>query len=85
VLTVEILTELYKAIPEKMSLDTLEMDGQGNLFLEGLALNMSDVVTFQKQLTKSNYFSNAEIKYATKKKKKGRQITDFKISCRMAK
>lgn len=85
VLTVDILTELYKVIPENMSLDILEMDGQGNLFLEGLALNMSDVVSFQKELTKSNYFSTAEIKYATKKKTKGKEVTDFKISCRMAK
>jgi len=85
VLTIDILTELYKAIPEKMSLDTLEMDEGGNLFLEGIALAMSDVVVFQKSLTRSRYFSKVEIKYATKKKKKGKQVTDFKISCRMAK
>jgi len=85
ILTIDILTELYKTMPENMSLSALEMDEGRNLLLEGLALAMSDVVDFQKRLTRSNYFSKVEIKYATKKKTKGRQVTDFKIACRMAK
>jgi len=83
--SIDILYELYNLMPKNMSLSALNLDEQGNLSLQGAALVMSDVFNFQSLLNKSEYFSNVEVKYASKKRMRKGELTDFRIDCQIIK
>ena len=82
---IEILNRSYNLMPTDMSLSGLSYDGGKIISYKGSSKDMSNAFSFVKKLEKSEYFDSVEIKYATKKKVKGKEITDFNIQCRIGK
>ena len=82
---IEILKYSYNLIPVNVSLSGLSYDGGELIFYKGSTKDMSNIFPFVKKLEKSEYFDSVEVKYATKKKVKGEELTDFIIQCRIGK
>jgi len=74
---VDILNQSYNLVPKGVWISTLEYDGENKALYKGISGDMSNILSFTKALEKSKYFSDVEIKYATKKKVKGTEVTDF--------
>lgn len=82
---IEILNLSYNLIPVNISLSGLSYDGGEFIFYKGFSKDMFNIFSFVKQLEKLEYFDSVEVKYATKKKVKGEEVTDFIIQCRIGK
>ena len=80
---IEILNQSYNLVPRDIQISTLEYDGEEKVSYKGISSDMSNILSFTKALEKSKYFSDVEVKYATKKKVKGAEVTDFNIQCRI--
>ena len=80
---IEILNQPYNLVPRDIQISTLEYDGEKKVSYKGISSDMSNILSFTKALEKSKYFSDVEVKYATKKKVKGAEVTDFNIQCRI--
>lgn len=78
--TIEVIYELYNLIPDTISLSVFSFEEGKLITLQGTSSNMSDVFNFQSILEKSPYFKNVEVKYASKRKLRQAEITDFRIS-----
>ncbi len=79
--SIDVIYELYNLIPAGVSLSIFSFDEQQLITLQGVAVNMSDVFNFQGILEKSPYFKNVEVKYASKRKVRNAEVTDFRITC----
>ena len=64
-----------------MFLTVLEYDAQSGITMRGFATQLSDVSDFLIVLQKSDFFKNAEIKFAKQKEVKGQEGVDFEIYC----
>lgn len=80
---IEILKQSYILIPGNISITGLEYNGKESIFYKGTSEDMSAIFAFAKRLEKSKYFIRVEVKYATKKKVKGKELTDFNIQCQL--
>ncbi len=78
-----ILSRSHDMVPGGIRISALEYDGETKISYKGLSGDMSDILRFAKSLERSKYFSNVEVKYATKKKIKDTEMTDFNIQCRI--
>jgi len=81
--SIDIIYELYNILPAQMSLNVFSLDEKDNVTLQGVSNQMSEVFSFQSSLEKSNYFKNIEVKYASKRKTRQGEITDFRITCQV--
>ncbi len=79
--SIDVIYELYNLIPDGVSLSIFSFDDADIITLQGMSLNMSDVFNFQSILEKSPYFKNVEVKYASKRKLRQTELTDFRITC----
>lgn len=77
--SLELLTELYKFIPQDVELDDIRLDEQGKFSLSGVAESMSSVFSFVDNMEKSAYFKDVKIRHTTKRKDGARNVTDFEI------
>ncbi|MFH1854071.1 MAG: PilN domain-containing protein [Candidatus Omnitrophota bacterium] len=82
---IEILQRSYNLIPADISLSGLSYDGGNVISYKGSSKDMSNVFSFVKKLEDSGYFQTAEVKYASKKRVKEEEVTDFDIQCRIGK
>jgi len=80
---IDILGHSYGLIPVNISLLVVSYDGKKTISYKGTSRDMANILAFVKKLEKSEYFYTTEIKYATKKKVKGEEITDFNIQCQL--
>jgi Tfp pilus assembly PilM family ATPase len=80
---IDIIYELYNILPTSMSLNVFNLDDKGNLTLQGVSTQMSDIFSFQSNLEKSDNFKNVEVKYASKRKTRKGELTDFRIICQV--
>jgi len=80
---IEVLKRSYNLIPTDISISGLDYDGGESIFYKGASKDMSFILAFVKRLEKSGYFEKVEVKYATKKKVKGEEFTDFNIQCQL--
>jgi Tfp pilus assembly PilM family ATPase/Tfp pilus assembly protein PilN len=78
----DVIYELYDALPSGTALRSIDLDGDGNLSLQGTAADMAEVLNLQGNLERSAYFNNVEVKYASKRNAPPGEVTDFKIVCR---
>lgn len=78
---IDILKELYQITPTEISLTVLTYDVNAPLVLQGSAQKMSDIFKYVSILEQSRYFQNVQIRYATKRKVRNRELTDFQINC----
>jgi len=81
--SIDIIYELYNTLPAQMSLNVFSLDENDNVTVQGVSNQMSDVFSFQSSLEKSKYFKNVEVKYASKRRTKDAEITDFSITCQV--
>ena len=81
ILPLEIIKELYAVVPRKMFITILEYDVTTGITVRGFAPELGDVSDFLLILQKSDYFNNAEIKFAKHKQIKGNEGVDFEIVC----
>lgn len=79
--SIDMISELYNIIPEGVSLSIFSLEEGKFITLQGLSLAMSDVFNFQSILEKSPYFKNVEVKYASKRRVRQIEVTDFRITC----
>jgi hypothetical protein len=78
-----ILERSHDLIPGDISITAIECDRNDNFFYKGTTGNMDSMFSFVKRLEGSGSFSKVEVKYATRKKVKGRELADFNIQCRL--
>jgi hypothetical protein len=80
---IEVLENSYKIVPVDILISSLDYNGKDSIFYKGTSKDMAGVLSFVKRLEGSNYFNKVEVKYATKKKIKGEEVTDFSIQCEL--
>ncbi len=80
---IKVLEDFYLAVPQDISISGLDYDGKDNVFYKGNSRAMSTVLNYVKRLENSKCFSKVEVKYATKKKVKGKEIVDFNLRCEL--
>ncbi|HEC69370.1 MAG TPA: hypothetical protein ENI31_03680 [Candidatus Omnitrophica bacterium] len=77
--SLEVLAEIYKALPDEVRISELRFNRAGEITLKGTSSSMTAIFTFVEDLNKSNYFKEVETRYTTKRKEKDRDVTDFEI------
>jgi len=79
----EILRELYKIIPEQVTLINFNYEENDQLTLRGQATELNTVFALVSQLEKSAIFKNfnMKVRYATKRRSQLGDFVDFEISC----
>lgn len=80
---IELLEASYSLIPPEISISEVEYNGDKDIFYKGTSKDMASVLDFVKKLEGSKYFKKAEVKYATKKRIKDGEATDFNIACQL--
>lgn len=79
--SLDILKELYTIIPKKTSLSVCIYDDKLGVTLKGVSPAMSDVFGLIPKLEGSPLFASVTSRYATQRKIKGQELTDFHIDC----
>jgi len=75
------LYEIHKLVPEEIILNAITFEEADKMVLRGQAKEMSNVFEFITVLEGSAYFQKIESKETRKKKIKGREVSEFEISC----
>lgn len=78
--SIDILYELYKLIPDDISLNIFNLEEKGAVTLQGTSVSMSGVFNLVNILEKSPFLQNVEVKYTSKRVVKNKEITDFQIT-----
>lgn len=82
--SLDILRELYSIIPQKTSLNVFIYDDAEGITIKGASPAMSEVFDLIPKLEASPYFENVKNRYATQRKIKGQELTEFHIDCSIA-
>ncbi len=77
----QVLSELHRITPGNIFLNSMVLDVGNIVTLRGQAKELSEVFRLNSLLEKSSLFENVKVKYANKRKIKGKEITDFEIHC----
>ena len=77
----DILRELYTIIPQKTALTVFIYDDDLGVTIKGTSPTMSEVFALIPKLEESPYFENVTSRYATQRRIKGQELTDFHIDC----
>lgn len=75
----DIIREMHAITPQNIYLTKLIYDEGKGVTLKGSSPNMSQVFKYIIVLESSEYFENVKLRYASKRKKKGIDLTDFEI------
>jgi len=78
---IEVLREIHKVTPQEIYLAAIGFDESKQVSLRGSSVSMSEVFKFVKTLKKLPIFKDVKTKYITKRKLKGKDLTDFEITC----
>ncbi|MFH1782741.1 MAG: PilN domain-containing protein [Candidatus Omnitrophota bacterium] len=78
---VSVLKKTYELVPSNTTIVGLEHKGGEVISYKGISKDTSAVFEFVKKLEESRYFSKVSVKYASKKRLRGQEITDFDIEC----
>jgi Tfp pilus assembly PilM family ATPase/Tfp pilus assembly protein PilN len=79
--SIEILAEIYRIIPARISLSGFIYNSDGNVTLQGTSSQMSRVFKLVTILEKSDLFEKVKLKYASKRQIRHQEITDFEVFC----
>ena len=80
---IEILREVHSITPSKIYLNTFIFEEGNEVILKGTAPTMSLVFSFVPILNESLSFENVEVRYATQRKTRMGELTDFEIICKI--
>lgn len=79
--SVDIIYELYRLIPQDISLLTLIYDAEKEIILRGRSPELSTIFKFIPVLEKSELFKHPKVRYATKRRTSIGEAIDFEIAC----
>lgn len=79
--TLDLIYEVYKAIPADLYLTAMVFDGKESLNFRGNSNTMSEVFNFAEELEKSEYFKNITVERATQRSQGGKDLVNFEILC----
>lgn len=79
--SLDVLRELYSIIPQRTSLNVFIYDDVQGVTVKGASPAMSEVFDLIPKLESSPYFENVTNRYATQRKIKGQELTEFHIDC----
>lgn len=79
--SLDILRELYSIIPQRTSLNVFIYDEEQGVTIKGASPAMSEVFDLIPKLENSLYFENVTNRYATQRKIRGQELTEFHIDC----
>ena len=77
----EVLREIHKVVPQEIYLTNISFEEGKLISLRGTSKAMSEVFKFVKTLEGLPIFKNVKTKYVTKRRLKGKDLTDFEITC----
>ncbi len=77
----EVLREIHKVVPQEIYLTNISFEEGKLISLRGTLKAMSEVFKFVKTLEELPIFKNVKTKYVTKRRLKGKDLTDFEITC----
>ena len=77
--SLEVLKELYTLIPENIYLQTIVLDEQGMINIQGISESMSTVFNVVKALEDSSLFKGVKTRSTTAKKDRGKDVAAFDI------
>lgn len=77
----EVLRELYRIVPKEISIGIFIFEEDKGVTLRGTSKTMSDVFKFVTILEGSSFFEKVRARYASKRKVKEVEVTDFQINC----
>ncbi len=80
-MSLNLIAEVHEVIPPEITLISINFDGKERVVLRGSSDAMAEIFNLVSKLEESKYFENVETKYATKRKVKDKESTDFEISC----
>ncbi|MFC1708993.1 pilus assembly protein PilM [Candidatus Omnitrophota bacterium] len=80
---IEILKEIHQIAPAGIFLSTFLFQESDRVIIKGTAPAMSLAFSFVPILNQSHFFENVEVSYATQRKTKTGELTDFEIICRL--
>ncbi len=80
-----LIYDIHKTIPPEIYLISVSFDGSDQLILRGVSSSMPAVFRFVNALEKLEYFQNVNTKFATTRKEKDKELTDFEIVCPLGK
>ena len=80
----DIIYELYAVTPASVSFRTVRFVGSGTIELQGASEDAAGATVLQKNLVDSALFENVTLQYATKRKVFQGELTDFRITCHIA-
>lgn len=83
--SVDVLAELYRITPGKITLSSFSFDEKTQFVIKGEAQDLSDVFKFVNTLEESEYFQGASVKNAAKRKTQLTEVADFEIVCALSK
>ncbi|MGD9014773.1 MAG: pilus assembly protein PilM [Candidatus Omnitrophota bacterium] len=79
--SLEVLTEIYDALPLDIEISYLKFDNKGSFSVEGTAESMASVFSFVDSLGESPYFNKVETRYTRKRKRGEKDVADFALIC----
>lgn len=82
--SLEVLSELYSAIPLEMRISEIKFDEEKRFSIKGTALTTAVVFSFIDKMEESVYFQDIKTRYTTKRKEGKRDVTDFEILCQVS-
>jgi len=83
--SIEVLSELYRFVPEDIEFNNLRFAAQDKFSISGTAGSMSTVFSFVDNMKKSRYFKDVTTRYTTKRKDGTRDVADFEIVATLSK
>jgi Tfp pilus assembly PilM family ATPase len=75
----DVIREVHAITPQNLYLTKLIYDQGKGVTLKGSSPSMAQIFKFVTIVEKSPYFSNVKLRYASKRKRKGSDLTDFEI------
>ncbi len=82
--SLDIIETLYRLIPDEMYLQSITLEDNGSLSIEGTSESMARVFDLNTALVGSPLFKNVKIKSTASKQERGKEVAAFAISFRLA-
>ena len=83
-ISLDVVNELYRNIPREIYLTSIVMDENGNISIQGISDIASLVFNLGSSLKESKIFKSVEIKSTTAKKDRGKDVSAFEITLKLA-
>ncbi len=81
--SLDVLYDLYKSIPNEMYLTSVTMDEEGSISIQGVSDVASLVFNLGSDLKELELFKSVDIKSTTAKKDRGKDVSAFEISLKL--